>query len=684
VAATLALGVAAACPACSRTVTGSASPDSPRIADVTISGNDNVDDDDILDGLANRGPEGLLRRVYRRLDRLALEQDIARIEAYYARRGFFSAKVIGTDIKPDDDKSVNVTFRVKEGEPTRVVGLSIIGLSKLLRGSSNLDFREAPLRPGEVLRHDRYLEFKAWMLGWLAHRGYPHAHIDGKLEVDRDAHTADIRLIVDDGPLTRFGKTEVKGLERVPESAVRNRLAWDPGQRFDPELLELTQGRLYQLGMFSAVRMDYDKEGRPRISDIQIGLSEARPHELRLGGGLAIEGGFSLDNLRIEARQRTDYIMRGFLDPMTTLHLEARPAWEWNLAESRNGPAGEATATIDRADLFLPRLVGNVTVGYQRDELEAYGSQGPLLRLGLTRPFINDHLQVGLGWRFRYLSFFKLSPALDGTTPAQDPDAMEDPPDPAEVELRSTLGLDQEPYRLGALEQTVAFDLRDQPLDARRGMYAGVTLAEGNSAFASDFPFVRATGDLRGYLPIGRRLVLAGRLFYGRKLSADPLPVTERFFDGGATGHRGFGFRRLSPFASSTYTPAPDPDADPGTPDPGPVTDSAPIGGDENLLGSAEVRFDIGTLLKYPFGVVGFTDFGDVVCSPDVPGCQPDGALDLANLHWAAGAGVRWTPVIAVRIDIGYRLNRFGEGEPDAGSSVLSRIAFHVSLGQAF
>jgi len=118
-----------------------------------------------------------------------------------------------------------------------------------------------------------------------------------------------------------------------------------------------------------------------------------------------------------------------------------------------------------------------------------------------------------------------------------------------------------------------------------------------------------------------------------------------------------------------------------------PIVDTARIGGDQDFLGTGEVRFRVGHLFKYPFGVVGFVDAGDVVCDAGVHGCNPGGKLDFSNLHWAAGGGIRWTPVISVRLDIGYRLNRVGVGEPPDGTShepFFKRIAFHVSLGQAF
>ncbi len=206
---------------------------------------------------------------------------------------------------------------------------------------------------------------------------------------------------------------------------------------------------------------------------------------------------------------------------------------------------------------------------------------------------------------------------------------------------------------MGAIEENVALDLRDHPLDPRRGFYTQVVANEGSSALGGTSSFVRGTTDVRGYLPIGDRLVLAARAMYGRALSSD-LPITERFFEGGANGHRGFTYRKLSPFSV------------------GPEGEVAPIGGEEVVLTSGEVRLDLMKIKKYPFGVVGFADGGDVALEP--------GGLDMSHLHWAGGFGLRYDPIISLRLDLGYRLNRYGAGEPAEGD----RFAFHFSLGQAF
>ncbi len=490
-------------------------------------------------------------------------------------RGFYSAKVIGTDIQPAEDKQVRVTFQVSEGQPTRISGLSILGLSGGLLRSNALAGEREKFRRGKVFRHDTYAEFKDWITNWLAHRGFPHGRVEGEVDVDRDAHTADIIMKVDRGPYARFRNTKITGLRRVPESAVRNRLAWVPGESMRLEKLELTQGRLYALGLFSAVRMDYAKEGRPRLTDISISLTEAQRHELRLGGGVAVSGGFD----------PTGPAHRGapahLLSHARRVHAGGDTcAWR----RARAGSGARTTRKTARSarrprpssirTFSSPAWSAPTAIGFEQSQLQAFVLRGPIGRLGLQRPFLaDDRLQLALGWRIRLVSFVEESPALDGRRRSfvfNDDGKYEEAeyprrrmerrgrrrPATTRAALRDALGM-VEWSRLGALEQTVTYDWRHpNPLNPRWGAYGSVTIAEGGAALGSEFPFMRGTVDMRAYVPIlrvlgfadpTRRLVLAGRAYYGRVLGSNPLPITERFFDGGASGHRGFTYQTLSP-----------------------------------------------------------------------------------------------------------------------------------------
>jgi hypothetical protein len=86
----------------------------------------------------------------------------------------------------------------------------------------------------------------------------------------------------------------------------------------------------------------------------------------------------------------------------------------------------------------------------------------------------------------------------------------------------------------------------------------------------------------------------------------------------------------------------------------------------------AELRIPIVTLL-FPLGISLFLDGGDVTNQPK--------DLDILNLHWATGVGV-WAKFsgLKVRVDVGYRLNRTGPGEPQAGEN----FPVHLGVGDTF
>ena len=120
------------------------------------------------------------------------------------------------------------------------------------------------------------------------------------------------------------------------------------------------------------------------------------------------------------------------------------------------------------------------------------------------------------------------------------------------------------------------------------------------------------------------------------------LPVSERFFAGGSTTLRGFGYNAAGPVGS----------------------DNLPTGGDAMLIINNEIRFPMVSIVD---GVV-FSDIGNVF-----PRLSD---FSFSDLRKTAGVGLRLrTRWFLVRGDYGVILDQRA-GEP--------RGRFYFSIGQAF
>jgi translocation and assembly module TamA len=612
-----------------------------RVKNVKIEGDKGVPEKKIIEGLATHDPTGLIIKDYAEYDEVSVARDRDRIESFYQHEGYFSAHVTKVDVKKLSERDREVTFTVEEGEPSKIETVDIQGMPpKPSDAEADAPLDELILlKKGEIYKQVHYLGSKDNLKGYVVRQGYAYAEVDGTIEVDRDKHQADVELKVDSGPLAKFGPTKVQGLKRLPESAIRNRIDWEEGERYDPRRVERTKGRLYQLGFLSSVRIDVPRQGKPEIAEMTIRAREGLRHELQLGGGVAIDN----DNFII--RPRIGYTIKGIFDPLITLNFDARPGFIVAGQGSGGQFAGEVSTTLTRDDFLFPRLKGTASIVAEAIELETYAARGLRGKLGVERPFFHDHVQLGFGYQFRILNFTDVSDLIS-------------------VEQRDLVGLPQSPdvqsfnfqYKLGYFDQLIVADFRDNPLNTKNGAYFELRLEEAGLYSGSGFSYLKATPEARGFIAPWSFLGFAAKLRYGTS-TTEKVPITQRYFSGGANDHRGFSIHRLSPMSA-------------GTDDSG---NTVPIGGNTLLETSFETRLDLFELLGNWLGLVVFLDGGDVTLTT--------AELDIGNLHWAAGVGLRYNTVVGpVRFDVGYRLNRFGEGEPDPGQ----RIAFHLSLGQAF
>jgi len=371
--------------ACAATEGNLPAPTSPgeltgrRIVSVEVIGNERVSDADITRGLVNRSPQTrwlALSKTFYQYDPVALDDDVERVEAYYARRGFFEAEVVDVRAQRADD-GVRIQFFVREGPASSVTSVDLSGLPPALEPDPELQAIVTPLRGAGPFVHADYLDAKRRLRQRLRALGHAFAEVQGTVAVDRDAARVRISFAVDPGPRVRFGDVTVQGLDRIPKDAVRARLAWEPGEIVSPQAIDKTKGRLYQLGYFRSVEIELENETRPPVADVMIRVAEGSRKELRLGGGVAY------DDAAYEVRARVGYNVRSFLRPLITLRLDARPAYRVVRGEvGRRGIAGEARVALDWSDAIAPRVRFTPELRYQDTIVEAYTLRGGIGHLG--------------------------------------------------------------------------------------------------------------------------------------------------------------------------------------------------------------------------------------------------------------------------------------------------------------
>ena len=590
---------------------------------IRFEGNKSIKSKDLRNGLA-------LRRVQKMgasPDPYLVVVDGQRVRGEYLRRGFLEV-----DVRPRVERhgdATTVIYTIAEG-PRATTRVMITGLPPDDRELQKQVREALPLDDGKPFNYEPYDEAKERMLGVIEDAGYAHAQLNAHVVVDRVKHEAIVHLQYEVGPKCRFGTIDITGVSEELADAVRARVAFDSGDQYSSAAIAETQRNIYDMRRFSTVRVLPDK-GNGNVVNVRISLARSSRHELGLGGGVG------MDPVTYEVRGRTSYQILGWPFPLTDFNADLRPAYAMLRDGSGYEPRIRAMARVRRLDLFHPFVVGEVEGGYNYLTVEAYTSYGPQARVGLQSPVFTKKLNLRGGWEIERLDFRHISPLIDPT-------------------LQMQLGLDGT-QQVGMYSQALGLDLRDNQLEPRLGAYAEVKVDEGTRYAGGNYDFIRITPELRGFVPLPAvPMVFAARVRAGRFYG--DIPVTERYFSGGATTQRGFGERRLAPQLMG------DVDGDERI---------VPIGGAELFESNFEIRTLLGHVKGMGVGGVTFLDGGDVVDTGQ--------HIDLSNLHWAAGLGVRlFTIVGAIRADIGYRLNRTEYPNPDPGS----HYAFHLSIGEAY
>jgi outer membrane protein insertion porin family len=597
-----------------------------------------------------------------RFDPPSLLRDVVRLERYYRDQGFPDVSVSYEVVLDEADNRVSIEYVITEGPPLILDSLTIEGpdgrrmedvVAEELRASW-MDFEEELTEQrGVRLSSGTRARMQDGVAAWLRDRGYPNASTSVSveaLETTADGTPATLRVSVAPGTRMRVGTVRVEGNRRLAENVLLREVPLREGDWYSRSRLAEGQSELFGLDMvrIAIVGTEPDSLADSLADDrvaVRVRVTEGSLHLLSSRLGWASSSGVSGD---------VSWSHRDFLGGARTLEISTQARTGYLAPEATAARRYGLSVSLRQPWLGDRRVEGVLRpfVEYRddlRDESVQWGSEvSALYRRGARRSLT---LQYALTSR-------RVIEAKAGAVVGQDFDFLD------VLASVDTLDLDRRTSRLSAIGQWSRAPQGGDGPHHDWNVFASAEVA--GPPVLSTVEYGKVVGQVGGALPLGGSVGVRARVGGGRVLpfglsvpasdGSDRLEVYIRLRDavltgGGAQDVRGWGTDLLGP-------KAPDFGFSDGAVIP--TSRYLPLGGLARWSGSLQLESRL-PLLGGGHGVHAFID-GGRVWTPDGRFLPTDGVLLDDQLgtqtRWGTGVGVSiGTPVGAVQLDVGYKLN---------------------------
>jgi translocation and assembly module TamA len=235
------------------------------------------------------------------LDRLAAAAP-AQARALLETEGYFNSTVT-SERSTDTNGTPRVRLVVAPGPRTLVRDVALEANGALADAARHGDAVAAgqlialrnfwPLRPGQPFRQATWNDAKNSTLAQLRAEGYPAATWQRTAaQVDAQANSAALDVVVDSGPLFRLGEIKVEGIERYDDDAVRRLATFAPGTPYREKLLLDYQERLVKAGLFQGASVEVDPDpARAAAAPVTVKVKEQTLQQATLGVGYSANTG---------------------------------------------------------------------------------------------------------------------------------------------------------------------------------------------------------------------------------------------------------------------------------------------------------------------------------------------------------------------------------------------------------
>ena len=692
----------------------------PTIARLDISGNDQISEEDLRDGLRQSGlSEGQV------LELSTLEEIQRELEGVYQAQGRYSAS-IDTEVEEVDEGRVQVNININEGEVAKIRQINIVG-NEAFDDETLREVFELEDRPGRIFGWFSSDEYSREALSgdierlrsFYLDRGYVNFDVTStQVSIGPEKSEIFITLNVDEGTQYRVGNIRFAGDLQISENEARQLLTVEEGEIFSRgDVNTSTEALRQRLGAEGFAFADI--QGVPEMAndgetvDLVIAVNpgeRAYVRRIEFFGNTTtqdevlrremtqLEGAPASTEAITQSRQRLERL--GFFSQVevdtqpvpgepdlldVTYNVEEQPSGSVSASVGFSQSAGVIYGVGLSQNNFLG--TGNrVNVGAQRSD--TFTS----VNFGFTDPYWTlDGISRGYNLFYRETDYADSDISTFSTDaygaginfgyPVSELSRLNFGASVEDLTVKTYFDTASEIRRYVEDEGEDAQSLKLTASWTRNNLNRGIMPTDGNyqrlsvetGVPGSDAEYYKLRARAQQLFPINNDETWAfkftGNVGYADTLGGnDPFPFYENFYAGGLGSVRGYTSNTLG----QRTTPATEGGRD------------RTLGGNVSIEGSAEIIFPmpfvedqsaLQTSLFLDGGNTFLSSCYDVLAE-DAGRQECNSGVDLGDLRYSAGIGLSWlTPVGPLTFSVAEPLN------DESGDDTQ---VFQFSLGQTF
>ncbi len=509
---------------------------------------------------------------------MRLDSDVESIRTLYNSRGYLDAEIIPLVKSEKGAEKLSIVFVCREGPLYRAGSVEVKGNQALATATllQKMELRKGGAYSPHIAERDRQA-----LLAAYNDAGFLQARVTYRAGKPDEKKTCSVEFEITEGSRVLVDRVLVLGNRRTRESVIDKRILLRKDEPLSLGKMLQTQQGLYSTGVFDRVRVaQQDPESTTPYQNVIVRLDEASRFTIRYGLGYQetekLRGTVELSDISIFGTgRRADLSLRGS-------RIEQFGVLNFQQPRYRYPPVDTYLTLSAQAKREVSFDVKRYNISYQ-------------LGKGLS----------GHSWAlFRY-NFQNVRVSNVTAEPSRE----------------------DTPRNLSTFSAIYINDTRDNYLDPERGFFTSTDFSVTTKLLGSN-NYVSLFTQNNYFRKIRNSILMATSLRFGamKPYGGDTeIPISQRFFAGGASTLRGFETDEAGP-----VNPA----------------NGEPLGGNALFIFNIEARLPIMRL----FSVAGFYDTGNVFAQLS--------DMTLPGFSHDVGLGIRIkTPFGPLRADYGVNLN---------------------------